>query len=61
MVQIFICKANGELLKRTNETKNIRWISIIELQRLLKTNENLFYPMHVIALRKYLNIKLKFE
>lgn len=61
MVQIFICKANGELLKRTNETKNIRWISIIELQRLLKTNKNFFYPMHVVALTKYLNTKLKSE
>lgn len=57
MVQTFICKANGELLKETNETKNIRWMSIIELQSLLETNRNFFYPMNVIALTKYLNRK----
>lgn len=59
MVQAFICKANGDLLKKTNETKNIRWMSLVELQKLLKSNKNLFYPMHVISLLEYLSKKLK--
>jgi ADP-ribose pyrophosphatase len=58
MVQTFICLASGELLEKTNETKNIRWMSLKELEDLLKNNVYSFYPMHVIALRKYLNIKL---
>ncbi|MDF2546162.1 MAG: pyrophosphohydrolase [Anaerosolibacter sp.] len=58
MVQAFICKASGELLNKTNETKNIRWISLKELKNLLNKNENSFYPMHVIALKKYLNHKI---
>jgi len=56
LVQIFICKAKGELLNKTNETKNIRWISIDELNLLLK-KEECFYPMHVYTLKKYLKRK----
>lgn len=57
MVQIFICKAKGELLKQTNETKNIRWISMEELGLLLEKNEGSFYPMHIYTLGKYLKMK----
>lgn len=59
MVQIFLCKAKGELLQKTNETKNIRWISLKELQDLLESDTNLFYPMNVVTLKKYLKEKLK--
>lgn len=59
MVQIFICSAEGELLNKSNETKNIRWIPITELDELLRMNRNLFYPMHVTTLEKYLKMKLK--
>lgn len=58
MVQIFICKASGKLLKSTNETKNIRWISLKELQHLLETNPKLFYLMHVDTLKKYISYKM---
>ena len=57
MVQIFICQAKGELLTQTNETKNIRWISLIKLEELLEKNESNFYPMHVVTLKKYIKIK----
>jgi len=59
MVQTFICEASGELLEKTNETKNIRWLPLKELQELLENNAELLYPMHVIALTKYLSMKLK--
>lgn len=59
MVQTFICKADGELVKKTNETRNIRWISLTDLQKLLLISEDIFYPMHVVVLKKYLNLKFK--
>ncbi|MCT4593094.1 MAG: NUDIX domain-containing protein [Anaeromicrobium sp.] len=59
MVEIFICKAKGEVLLETNETKNIRWISLEELKGLLDENSDDFYPMHVITLKKYLKMKLE--
>lgn len=31
----FRCKAEGELLKRGDETKNARWITVNELMRLM--------------------------
>lgn len=60
MVETFICTADGELLNNSNETKNIRWISLIELKELLEGNQSLFYPMHVTTLERYLKMKLKY-
>jgi ADP-ribose pyrophosphatase len=57
MVQVFICKVKGELLKCTDETKNIRWMPLNELVSILKSNEDRFYPMHVCTLKKYLKMK----
>lgn len=57
MVQVFICKAVGELIDKSDESKNLRWITLDELEQLLETKENIFYPMHVITLKKYLKIK----
>lgn len=58
MVHTFICKADGELLKESNEAKNIRWISLIELRKLLEDSKCLFYPMHYTTLEKYIKMKL---
>jgi len=56
MVQTFICKVEGQVVEQTNETQNIRWISLIELKEMLDSKEEEFYPMHVVALKKYLTI-----
>lgn len=61
MVQVFICSAAGELLNTSNESKNIRWMPILELKKLLERNKNSLYPMHVTTLEKYLEMKLKDE
>ncbi len=57
MVQIFICKATGQVLDKTNESKNIRWVSIDELKYLLDNNENGFYPMHLTTLKKFIGAR----
>lgn len=57
MVQTFICTAEGELLTSSNETQNLRWISLQELSTLLEANQGSFYPMHIVTLKKYLKIK----
>lgn len=53
MVQTFLCTAQGEVLTETNESKNIRWLPVQELSKLLDKHVELFYPMHVVALKKY--------
>lgn len=58
MVQTFICKVKGEVLEKTNETRNIRWISLSDLKELIERNVHSFYPMHVETLKKYINSKL---
>ena len=55
MVQTFICKVKGDLAESTNETRFLRWVCIEELENLLENQWNMFYPMHVNTLRKYIN------
>lgn len=57
LVQTFICRAEGELLSVSNESKNIRWISAEELAALLDNAVETFYPMHVTSLKKYVILK----
>lgn len=57
MVQVFICRVEGSVLKATNETKNMRWASLKELKQLLENNRSLLYPMHISTLKKYLEWK----
>lgn len=58
MVQVFICQVSGDLLYQSNESRNIRWISLQDLSELLSNNCTMFYPMHVETLKKYLKVKL---
>jgi ADP-ribose pyrophosphatase len=59
MVHTFVCKVEGQAVEKTNETQNIRWISLNELKDMLQKSENRFYPMHVVTLKKYLSMRLK--
>ena len=52
----FICEAEGEPVSETDESKNIRWIEIQELAKLLKDNKSKFFIMNVNALEKYLKL-----
>ena len=56
MVQVFICKAHGKLLERSNESKDIHWINIKKLSKMLKEDIDKFYPMHIDTLNKYIKI-----
>jgi len=58
MVQVFICKVEGELIESSDESQNLRWIPLDQLEELLKKKEDAFYPMHVITLKKYLETKI---
>ncbi|QOR34176.1 NUDIX domain-containing protein [Clostridium sp. 'deep sea'] len=55
MVEVFICRATGQLLNSTNEACNFRWVSLEQLKRMLIFNTDMFYAMHVSTLRKYCN------
>jgi ADP-ribose pyrophosphatase len=57
MVQVFICRVTGELMNRSDESMNIRWISISDLEKKLVDNQEKFYPMHTVTLKKYIKSK----
>ncbi len=58
LVQIFICKVKEDIpAKATNESRNMRWISLEDLRRKLEFQRESFYPMHITTLEKYLAYK----
>jgi len=48
----FICRAEGELLEKTNESEGMRKVSFSELAELIEGGN--FLPMHISALKKYI-------
>lgn len=56
LVQVFICKVRGELLTESNESRNMRWVTLEKIKQLLDKPQ-LLYPMHVATLKKYLEYK----
>ena len=57
MVQVFICRASGKELNESDESRNIRWVSLTELRNKLRDNKESFYPMHISTLKKYIKLK----
>ena len=56
MVQTFLCQVKNpdDLPGTSDEAKNIRWVSLKELEKMLHQPEQ-FYPMHVSCLRQFCN------
>lgn len=54
ILSTFVCEASGELLEKTNETENIRWMKREELKEIVENRPESLFLMHVHALRKYL-------
>ena len=53
MVFTFVCKASGNLLYASDESRNHRWIPIEELRKMLHDHPRQFYPMHLESLGKF--------
>lgn len=56
ILNTFLCEAEGNLLNHTNETQNIRWEKISNVERLLKEETESVFFMHTNALRKFFNL-----
>ena len=54
MVQTFICRVKGNIISQSNETKNVRWVSLDALKEMLLNQEESFYPMHITTLKRYI-------
>ena len=54
MVQIFICRVQGNIIAQTNESKNVRWVPLDTLKEMLLNQEDSFYPMHITTLKRYI-------
>lgn len=56
MTQFFLCEVEGNKIEESDESKNINWISLTKLKEIMSANPEKFYPMHIEAIRKYINI-----
>lgn len=54
ILSTFLCEAEGELLERTNETENIRWMGREALKEIVDNSPESIFLMHIQALKKYL-------
>ena len=54
ILSTFLCEAEGELLERTNETENIRWMRRDALKEIVDNSPESIFLMHIQALKKYL-------
>ena len=59
VIDTFVCRAIGNTLNESFDAKNIRWISLDSLAKLITQNPNLFYPMIIMPIRHYLKKKRK--
>jgi 8-oxo-dGTP pyrophosphatase MutT (NUDIX family) len=56
ILNTFLCEAEGELKRVTNETRNIRWEKAEDIKEMLIKHPDNFFLMHVNALKKYFQI-----
>lgn len=54
---IFLCRAEGELLQETNETKKAQWINADELRTIINQHPERIYTAFLAPLKKYLKTK----
>lgn len=51
---IFLCKAQGEPILLTNESKDARWIDLVELKAIVNNTPERFYTAFLAPIKKYL-------
>lgn len=54
---IFRCHARGELLQKTNETKQAQWIDVDELRTIVNEHPERIYTAFLAALQKYVHLQ----
>ena len=57
ILHTFLCCADGEPLRETDESCDIRWISVDDLRRMIANEPESFFFMDLPALKKYLLLK----
>lgn len=56
ILNTFLCETEGDLIESTNETENVHWEKVSEIERLLRENPEKIFFMHINALKKYLKV-----
>lgn len=56
LLSVFICKAEGQLLSESDESKNIQWMKAADVRELLLKDPERFFLMSVNPLKKFFGI-----
>ena len=59
IVMTFICEAEGQIAENTNETINIRWVTLEEAEEILLKSPEKIFPLHLLSIKKYIQYKTK--
>ncbi|WP_041139499.1 NUDIX hydrolase [Beduini massiliensis] len=59
IVMTFICEAEGQIAENTNETINIRWVTLEEAEGILLKSPEKIFPLHLLSIKKYIQYKTK--
>ena len=52
----FICNVEGEPVENTDETTNIHWAKLEEIEEIIDNSPEKIFPMDVLPLKKYIRL-----
>lgn len=57
IMMTFICNVMGEPVGNTDETVNIHWAKLEEIEEIIDNSPEKIFPMDVLPLKKYIRLK----
>jgi 8-oxo-dGTP diphosphatase len=57
IMMTFICCAEGEPAIKTNESTDIRWAKIDEIEKMVEDFPETIFPMDIVPLKKYIRLQ----
>ena len=57
IMMTFICCAEGEPAIKTNESTDIRWAKIDEIEKMIEDFPETIFPMDILPLKKYIRLQ----
>jgi len=56
VMMTFICNVEGEPVESTDETTNIHWAKLEEIEEIIDNSPEKIFPMDVLPLKKYIQL-----
>ena len=57
IMMTFICLAEGEPVSKTNESIDIHWAKLDEIEKIIENSPEKIFPMDILPLKKYIKLQ----